>query len=41
MDCQALGSGVLGTPELGPVRRAIELILEHHEPYPVLVIDSW
>jgi transcriptional regulator with XRE-family HTH domain len=27
----------LSAPELAPVRRAIELILEHHEPYPALV----
>jgi len=29
----------LATPELGPVRKAIELILEHQEPYPAFVID--
>jgi transcriptional regulator with XRE-family HTH domain len=29
----------LGTPELAPVRRAIELILRHQEPYPAFVLN--
>lgn len=29
----------LGTPELAQVRRAIEFILEHQEPYPAFVLD--
>ncbi|MGH8175900.1 MAG: helix-turn-helix domain-containing protein [Steroidobacter sp.] len=29
----------LGTPELAQVRRAIELILEHQEPYPAFVLN--
>ena len=29
----------LDTPELAPVRRAIELIVEHQEPYPAFVLD--
>lgn len=31
----------LETPELAQIRRAIELILEHHEPYPALVINRY
>lgn len=31
----------LGTPELGQVRRAIELILEQQEPYPAFVINRY
>jgi Predicted transcriptional regulators len=29
----------LDTPELAPIRRAIELIVEHQEPYPAFVLD--
>jgi len=29
----------LGTPDLAPVRRAIELVLAHQEPYPAFVLD--
>ena len=29
----------LDTPELAPVRRAIELLLQHQEPYPAFVLD--
>ena len=29
----------LDTPELAPVRRAIELIVEHQEPYPAFVLN--
>ncbi len=31
----------LGTPALAQIRRAIELTLEHHEPYPALVINRY
>jgi transcriptional regulator with XRE-family HTH domain len=31
----------LGTGQLGPVRRAIDLILEHQEPYPAFVINRY
>ena len=30
---------LLGTAELAPVRKAIDLILEHQEPYPAFVLD--
>lgn len=29
----------LTTPEMAPIRRAIEFILEHHEPYPAFVMN--
>lgn len=29
----------LATPEMAAVRRAIELMLEHHEPYPAMVMN--
>jgi transcriptional regulator with XRE-family HTH domain len=31
----------LAMPELAPVRRAIELMLEHQEPYPAFVLDRY
>src|SRR5262249_56440108 len=30
----------LDTPELGPVRDAIDQVLRGHEPYPALVVDA-
>ena len=31
----------LNTPEMAPVRRAIDFILDHHEPYPALVTNRY
>lgn len=30
------------TPDMAPVRRALEMLLQHHEPFPALVVDrAW
>jgi len=31
----------LNTPEMSPVRRAIDLILDHHRPYPAFVMNRY
>lgn len=31
----------LTTPEMAPVRQAIDFILEHHEPYPAIVMNRY
>src|SRR5215468_10680430 len=31
----------LETPEMGPVREAIEQVLTRHEPYPAVVVDRY
>ena len=35
----AYGQRALDAPELGPVRDALERVLEGHEPYPAVVVD--
>ena len=37
----AYGERALDAPELRPVRDAIGLVLEGHEPYPAVVVDRW
>jgi transcriptional regulator with XRE-family HTH domain len=37
----AYGERGLDAPELEPVRDAIGLVLEGHEPYPAVVVDRW
>jgi transcriptional regulator with XRE-family HTH domain len=37
----AFGERGLDAPELEPVRDAIGLVLEGHEPYPAVVVDRW
>jgi transcriptional regulator with XRE-family HTH domain len=37
----AYGERGLDAPELAPVREAIGLVLEGHEPYPAVVVDRW
>ena len=34
------GNRPLSAPELGPVRRALELMLRQQEPYPAFVLDG-
>jgi transcriptional regulator with XRE-family HTH domain len=37
----AYGERGLDAPELAPVREAIGLVIEGHEPYPAVVVDRW
>jgi transcriptional regulator with XRE-family HTH domain len=37
----AYGERGIDAPELEPVRAAIGLVLEGHEPYPAVVVDRW